>query len=93
MWVRGKLGSRAKGAGPGFTQQGANREAGNALEDCQKEVIFGKLISHRVKLGKAVQSSKGEQRVLMPLDMDQGDMDGEKAKEGLAGLDQICLFA
>jgi len=93
MWVGGELGSRTKGAGPGLTKQGANREARNALRDCQVEVLFGKLIGHGVKLGKVVQSGKGEQGVLMTLDMDQGDMNGEKMEEGLTSLDQICLFA
>jgi len=93
MWVRGELGSRTEGAGPGLTKQGANREARNALRDCQVEVLFGKLISHGVKLGKAVQSGKGEQGVLMPPDMDQGDMNREKAEEGLTGSDQVGLFA
>jgi len=93
MWVGGELGSKTKGAGPGLANQGANREARNTLRDCQMEVLLGKLISHGVKLGKAVQSSKGEQGVLMTLDMDQGDMNGEKVEEGLISLDQICLFA
>ena len=93
MWFRGELGSRTKGAGPGLTSQGGNREARDTLRDCQMEVLFGKLISHGVKLGKVVQSSKGEQGVLMPLDVDQGDMNGKKAEEGLTSPDQICLFA
>jgi len=93
VWVGGDFGSRAEGAGPGLTKQGANGETRDALRDCQVEVLFGKLIGHGVKLGKAIQSGKGEQGVLVPPDVDQGDMDGEKAEEGLTGSDQIGLFA
>jgi len=93
VWVGGDLGTRAKGAGPGLAKQGANREARDALRDCQVEVLFGELISHGVKLGKVIQSGKGEQGILVPPDVDQGDMDGEKAEEGLTGSDQIGLFA
>jgi len=93
MWVGGELGSRTEGAGPGLTKEGANREARNALRDCKLDVLFGKIIGHGVKLGKVVQSSKGEQGVLVTLDMDQGDLNEKKAEEGLTSPDQICLFA
>jgi len=60
VWIRGDLGSRAEGAGPGLAKQGANGKARDALRDCQLEVLFGELISHGVKLGKAIQSGKGK---------------------------------
>ncbi len=46
MWVRGELGSRTEGTGPG-----ANWEPRDALRNCQVEVLLGKLISHGVELG------------------------------------------
>jgi len=93
MWVGGELSFRTKGAGPGLTSQGGNREARDTLRDCQMEVLFGKLISNGVKMGKAVQNGKGVEGVLVTLDMDQGDLNEKKAEEGLTSPDQICLFA
>jgi len=49
--------------------------------------LLGKIISHGVELCQVVQCGKGNKRVLVAMDMDKGNLDGQATEKVMTGLE------
>ena len=55
------------------------------LRDSQEEVLLGKVVGHGVELRQAVKCCEGDKRVLVAMDMDKGNLDGQATEKAMTG--------
>ncbi len=55
-------------------------------------MLLSKITSHGVELCQVVQSCKGDEGILVAMDMDEGNLDGQAAEEAMVGMEKVSMF-